>query len=262
MVRNEEMLLNIRDSAKTLRAVSNLGSQDHNQVGDLPGFFTVWYNPESKLNILAWTDVRKRFRIMSDTSVSNSIFVHLEDGRQMEFKEIQSGLYMWRPNSKVNLNNVKVSRYSFLNLVSTNKNMFTNEEIKRANLAKRLYQHIGAPWYSKFIKMIQDNYIRNCPVTVDDAKRAVIIYGRDIIKMKASSVRKKPQRLGVMAPLSIPDEVWEHHQTEMLNVDYFFAQNLAHFHAIGTTYKFRNIDAVTDKDRPSDEDIMVSVKKT
>ena len=107
------MLLNIRKSKRILHAISNGGDQDHNKIGDLPGFFTVWYNPESKLNILAWSDARKRFRITSDTGISNSIFAHLDDGKKMEFKEIQSGIYVLIPISESNVNNVKVSRYSF-----------------------------------------------------------------------------------------------------------------------------------------------------
>ena len=56
------------------------------------------------------------------------------------------------PISESNINNVKVSRYSFLNLVSSNKKSFTKDEVKRADLAKQLYQYLGAPGYSKFIK--------------------------------------------------------------------------------------------------------------
>ena len=136
VIRNAEMLLNIRKSKRILHAISNGGDQDHNKIGDLLGFFTVWCKPESKLNILIWSDVRKRFRITSDTAISNSIFVHLDNGKKMEFKEIQSGLYMWNPIGESNINNVKVSRYSFLNLVSSNKKSFTKDEVKRADLTK------------------------------------------------------------------------------------------------------------------------------
>ena len=80
--------------------------------------------------------------------------------------------------------------------------------------------------------------------------------------MKASSVRRKPQKLGVLAPLSIPDEIWKHHQTEILNVDCFFVQALSYFPSIGTTYEFRTVDTVVNRDKPTNENIVRSVKKT
>ena len=64
---NPKMLLNIRKSKKTMRAYSNGGHQDSNQVGNFPGLFTVWYNKNSMLNILSFRDVRKIFRITMDT---------------------------------------------------------------------------------------------------------------------------------------------------------------------------------------------------
>ena len=74
--------------------------------------------------------------------------------------------------------------------------------------------------------------------------------------MKVSSDRIKPQRLRVLVPLSIPDEIREHYQTDIVNVDYFFVQALAHFHAIGTTYKFRTVDVVVGRDKPTNKDIV------
>jgi len=42
--------------------------------------FKVRYNPESMLNILAWSYVRKKFRITVDTAVKNAIIVHVGEG--------------------------------------------------------------------------------------------------------------------------------------------------------------------------------------
>ena len=43
--KNPEMVLNIRNSPHTLKAYTNSGRQDLVQVADVPGFFTVWFNP-------------------------------------------------------------------------------------------------------------------------------------------------------------------------------------------------------------------------
>jgi hypothetical protein len=59
--KNPKMLLNIRRSNKTLRVYTNGGHQDSTAIADLLGFFQVWFNPASMVNILSWADVRKRF---------------------------------------------------------------------------------------------------------------------------------------------------------------------------------------------------------
>ena len=53
-------LRNITESASPLRALTNGGYQDSTLQGHLPGFFKVWYNPHSMVNILAWSDIRKK----------------------------------------------------------------------------------------------------------------------------------------------------------------------------------------------------------
>ena len=107
---NSKMLINIRRSRTRMRAYTNDGYQDSVYKGDFPGFFTVWYNPASMMNILAWRDVRRRFRITVDTDVDNGIHMHLKDGRNLDFMEVESGLYMFK--AKNNVNKAKVSAYS------------------------------------------------------------------------------------------------------------------------------------------------------
>ena len=74
----------------------------------------VWYNTNSMLNILAWLDVCKKFRINADTSVSNHITIHQPNKNKMIFKEVASGMYMF---SERNQYKKSVISYSFLKLV-------------------------------------------------------------------------------------------------------------------------------------------------
>ena len=48
--------------------------------GRFSKFFDVWYNPDSILNILSFSEVTGRFRVTMDSGDSDSIFVHLDDG--------------------------------------------------------------------------------------------------------------------------------------------------------------------------------------
>ena len=73
---NEKMLINIRRAKRRLVAKTNGGPHVSDLEGELPGFFTVWFNPKSMINILSFADVRKRFRITIDTEEESCFLVH------------------------------------------------------------------------------------------------------------------------------------------------------------------------------------------
>ena len=142
------MLINIRKKGITLRAFTNGGYQDSNFIGDLPGFFQVWYNPQYMVNILPLSDVRKRFRITIDTALEAAILIHLDDGSIIKFEEVGSGLYLFK-SKKLKQSNKKISDYSYLIVVAGNKENFNNREISRADKARILYTTLGMPGYQK-----------------------------------------------------------------------------------------------------------------
>ena len=46
------------------------------------------------LNIIARSDIRKKFRITVDMAVENSIIVYMGEGKMIKFVEVGSGLYL------------------------------------------------------------------------------------------------------------------------------------------------------------------------
>ena len=83
--KSKNMLTNMKMAPHRLRAFTNGGHQDSTMLGDLPGFFTVWYNPQSLVNILSMSDVRKRFRITADTRKDAALYVHMDNGKLARF---------------------------------------------------------------------------------------------------------------------------------------------------------------------------------
>ena len=155
--KNQDMLLNVRKSNRTLKAFTNRGRQDSNQIADLPGFFTVCYNPASMINILSWADVSKRFRITADTNLGKFITVHLSTSRKMNFEEVSSGLYLFRNPSMFETTS-KVSGYSYLMLAKARLSEFTKGEIQGAQLAKRLHRALGFPGYKKYLWLLKKQH--------------------------------------------------------------------------------------------------------
>ena len=125
--RNSDMLTDIKKSDTTMRAYSNGGFQDSNMTGVFADVFEVWYNPKSLLNILAFSDVRKKFRITCDTDISNSINVHISDNETWNFIEIRAGLYI-RNTHNDNINH-DFAHYSHLTLINDLRSIYSRREL-------------------------------------------------------------------------------------------------------------------------------------
>lgn len=94
---NRDLLAGIYKSTHTLRAYTNVGHQESNMCEMLPGFFEVWYNPDSMMNILALSDVTRKLRITMDTATECCIdvyFHHKNDHKVLKFKEMEHGLFL------------------------------------------------------------------------------------------------------------------------------------------------------------------------
>jgi hypothetical protein len=66
--------------------------------------------------------------------------------------------------------------YLFLHTVAGNKASYTRHGIEGADQARDFYRKVGHPSEDDFNKILQNTFLHNCPVTSDDAKRALHIY--------------------------------------------------------------------------------------
>ena len=63
-----------------------------------------------------------------------------------------------------------IMKYEHSNVVTTvaeNRKGYTNREFEDAKRARKLYHILGAPSTENFKKILRQNLIKNCPVTVD-----------------------------------------------------------------------------------------------
>lgn len=77
----------------------------------------------------------------------------------------------------------------FLQTVDDQKKKFTKRKVAAADAARALYRRIARPDEDEFESILRDNLIRNCPITVDDANRALLIYGPDVPALKGTTHR-------------------------------------------------------------------------
>ena len=86
-----------------------------------------------------------------------------------------------------------------------NKSKFTKNDIVAADEAIKLYHAIGRPGYKMFFNTLQKGLIRNCAITVWDAKNAFQIYGPDEGVLMGKSTRKNPTKVITNDLYELPD---------------------------------------------------------
>ena len=95
----------------------------------------------------------------------------------------------------------------FVTLVKSNKSLFTSREVKRAKIARKFRKDLGYPGYKRYFNLLEINYFIDCPLTVDDAKRALNIYGLDIESLKGKMNRVKPRKIMDAQRYEIPTTI-------------------------------------------------------
>jgi hypothetical protein len=145
---------------------------------------------------------------------------------------------------------VPSSPYTLVNTVHNNKQLFVAREIDMADKARELYRKLGRPSQHTFEEVLKNNLITNCPVTVDDAKRALIIYGPDLATLKGKTTQGNPSpHVPSFAAVPIPAPILEHHHEVTLCIDFFFVQGQVFLHIISRKIQHRIVHPVPDRSR-------------
>ena len=244
--KNPDMLTNIRQSPHVIRALTNGGHQDSTMVGNFPNLGEVWYNTKLIANILSLAAVRKVCRVTMDSLREPTMFVHRLDSSLMKFVEHASGLYVYKPNDT----NATATGYTMVSTVAAQQKLFSRRAVQAADVARDLYRLLGRPDEKEFYDILKKNMIRNCPVTPDDAQRALVVYGPDIAVVKGKTTRHTAApRVPTFVSKPIPAPILEHHRDITLCVDFFFVQGLAFFHTISRHIGFCTVHPVADRTR-------------
>ena len=114
----------------------------------------------------------------------------------MSLKEVTSCLYVYdasddlSENKSKNINETSF-HYSLVSTVHDNEKKFTNREIRAAKLALDLYNKTRRHSQQVFVQSLENDIIRDSPISAADAKRAFYIYGKDVAKNNQAQIMLK-----------------------------------------------------------------------
>jgi Zinc knuckle len=166
---NPHLLTNIRKLEKGIRIRSTGGIAYTDMVGDVPGIGTVWYQEGGMANILSLSKLRLGgCKISYDSEINE--FVVTKNGMTHIF--VESGcLYYY--------NTAQYGEFSLITTVANNQYSYSKQDYSQALLARRLQRIIGRPSTRQFIQILNNNQLRNSPVTRYDVTAAENIFGPD-----------------------------------------------------------------------------------
>jgi len=234
---------------ESLRLHTSGGTLDTHQKGRLGGF-TVWYNPKCLANILSLALVSDQYRVTMDSEIENTFSVHISEEHVMKFVRVLPGLYLFDA-SNVDLSKLR-NAFSFLNTVSTNKDLYKSREVRKANDAITLNRRTNHIAQEKFVRIVRDNWIRNNPITVGDVRRSHKIYGPPLPAIKGRSKYQESKRVNDTELIQIPSSMHEDLKKFVtLCVDFHYVNGVTVFHTISRKIDYRTVSFPLSRSKAS-----------
>jgi hypothetical protein len=234
---NPKLLKNIRKSETRMKVRCNAGERTTDMVGDLPGYGTVWYDPDSIANILSLKRVSEKYHVAFDSKRGSSFTVTKPDGKVFEFKQSVGGLY-FHDTSK--------SSIVMVTTVSENKSRYTNEDYLNAVRARQIQVQIGRPNTRDYIRIITSNQLPNCPITKADILAAEHIFGPDVGSLKGKTTRRQPHLVRPIVE-TLPPQVMSRYRNVTIACDVMFVNKVAMIVTVSRNIRFATVEAIPDR---------------
>ena len=235
---NKELLSNIRRSKTTMKVRCNAGTMTTNMIGDLVGYGTVWYDPKGIANILSLARVQEKHRVTYDSGAEGHFIIHKDDGSVRVFTKSVSGLFY--------IDTAQLVGTSMLTTVADNKSVFTNREFEAAKLARKVQNMIGRPSTRAFLKIVDKNMLKNCPITHQDIQNAEIIFGPNLGSILGKTVRRPGEQV-IVQHTNVPRPVMDHHRDVTICVDIMYVNKIMFLVTISRKIKFGTVEPILNR---------------
>lgn len=129
--------------------------------------------------------------------------------------------------------------------VKGQKEFYSDLDVRRAKAARKLQEVLGYPSTKAFLRMIDNNMIKNCAVTRRDVKISNDIYGVNANIVKGKSVRQQPPHVREDI-LPVPPDILERYGDITLAIDVYHINGIRFFRSISRHLMFRTTQAIAD----------------
>ena len=135
-------------------------------------------------------------------------------------------------------------------LVEEQKKLYTKQQVARAMEAKKFHAATGFMSDQDFKHMVQQNMVKDSPITVDDVKIMNDIFGPNVYMLKGKTVRTRPHKV-VSNYIEIPDRLLDAHKRIVLCIDIMYVDNLPFFVTVSLNVKYFTAYYLKDRTKES-----------
>ena len=268
--RDASLLTNV-NNCEPFSTFSNGGGMTYSDKGAIKMFpyLQAYHHPNCLVNIISLDLLQEKYHTRFDSATKNAFMVDINEDITLTFAGFGSGLYFY--NSKTPVASYPVT---FLNTVPENKQFFTRQEIRGAELAREQQGQIGWPSDQEYYEIIRDNLIHNSKATLDDLRRAEYIYGGPAVNLLKGKTFYTPVNTGrPIERVPLPPHILKTHPSDNLDIDFMYVQGAPYLYMKTTTIKFQAIQSfnkISRKDKNNakritykrgPKDIITSVEK-
>ena len=227
---NAKMMKNIRDADQPVRINGAGGSLEVELVGDIPCFGLGYFNSNAIANVLSYAIVRRKYSVRFVEPMNGAPYyeVYIPPPIDTTLKFIETrNIYTCNMKEFFTLTLRDQYYFSQVLTVEENEKRFTKRQIKDAKRAQEFAYNLGLPSVRDLLVMLRNGYILNCPVTYDDVKRALVIYGPSLGHLKGATRAPK-------APvIDVEDIERPINRSVVLHVDFMFVESISFLISVG-----------------------------
>ena len=109
--------------------------------------------------------------------------------------------------------------------VEENKEGFTQRDVNQAKHARELHTMCIKPTVQNLKHLISGNFVKNCPIMVEDVTIAEHIFGPDVATLKGKSARRRPPTVR-QDSIKVPEEILRLNKDIIMYIDNMFINRL------------------------------------
>ena len=170
-------------SKQSLHISTNAGVLKTNMQAKVTGYGKIWYHPNAIANVFSLAKVADKYRVQYDSNIEDAFTVHGPNWK-VKFNRIAENLYIWAPKAE----EIKAGT-DLVNSLHDNKLFFTNRQIQKAKLAKKLLSTMAYPTIDQLKAMVRMNVIRDSPITLTHVDLIEKVYGKNVPTIKGKTTQ-------------------------------------------------------------------------
>ena len=156
------------------------------------------------------------------------------------FHQSEKGLHFWDIKSRHD------EEVVLINSVKENEEKYSKRAVRQARMAKRLSELLRFLSKVDLEVMVTYNFLRDCPMTVNNYIRDLDIYGVDLGAVKGKTVRHNPGHVRPEIIIPMPNGVLTNHGSDTLCMDIFFVDQLIFMGTISRKVLFTTVAQTED----------------